>query len=252
MTGSFKGKVALVTGGSSGIGRASALAFTREGAKVIVVDMDTDGGRETVQLIKQAGGESIFIRADVSKAIEVEGMVSKAVEAYGRLDYAHKKAGVEGIPALITECTEEDWDRIMSINLKGVWLSMKYEVIHMLKQGGGAIVNTASVTGLVGFARTPAYAASKAGVVGLTKSAALSFANAGIRINAVCPGFIQTPMLDRLLGGDPQRQAQRIAETPIGRLGNPKDIAEAVIWLCSDSASFVTGHMMVVDGGFMA
>jgi NAD(P)-dependent dehydrogenase (short-subunit alcohol dehydrogenase family) len=252
MTGRFESKVALVTGGSSGIGRTSALAFAREGAKVVVADVNVEGGLETVQMIKRGGGEAIFVRTDVSKAVDAERMVSEAVETYNRLDCAYNNAGYEGLLAPIAEYTEEDWDRVMNINLKGVWLCMKYEVTCMLQHGGGAIVNTASVAGLVGFARTAVYAASKVGVVGLTKSAALSYAGRGIRINAVCPGFIDTPMLDRLLGNDPQRIAQRIADTPVGRLGTPKDIAEAVIWLCSDSASFVTGHALVADGGFLA
>jgi len=251
MTERLQGKVALVTGGSSGIGRASALAFAREGAKVVVVDVNVEGGLETAQIIKQSGGEAIFVSANVSNAVEVERMVNKAIETYSRLDFAHNNAGIGGVPAPIVECTEEDWDRIMNINLKGVWLCMKYEIIYMLKHGGGAIVNTASVAGLVGFDRTPAYAASKHGVVGLTKSAALTYANTGIRINALCPGFTQTAMLERLIEGDPQRKALRIAQTPVGRLGTPEDMAEAVVWLCSDGASFVTGHTLVVDGGFV-
>ena len=248
----LQGKIALVTGGGSGIGRASALAFAREGAKVVVADVVIDGGEETIGLIKKAGGEAIFVKADVSKAAEVEALVNKAVEAYGRLDCTYNNAGIEGIMASTTDYTEEAWDRVMAINLKGVWLCMKYEIPQMLKQGGGAIVNTASVAGLLGGQRMPAYVASKHGVVGLTKTAALEYAKSGIRVNAVCPGAIRTPMMERAIAMRPEFERQALAAEPIGRMAKPEEVAEAVAWLCSDAASFVTGHSMVVDGGMVA
>jgi NAD(P)-dependent dehydrogenase (short-subunit alcohol dehydrogenase family) len=251
MTGRLEGKVAIVTGGSSGIGRASALAFVREGAKVIVGDMDVEGGEETVQMINEIGGQSIFVKVDVSQAAEVEALVNKAIGTYGRLDCAHNNAGMEGIRASTVECNEENWDRTMNINLKGVWLCMKYEIPQMLKCGGGAIVNTSSVQGLVALQNRPAYVASKHGVIGLTKAAALEYAKEGIRINAVCPGVIRTALFERITGGDPQAKAQRIVRMPIGRIGTPEEVAEAVVWLCSDAASLVTGHAMVVDGGLV-
>jgi NAD(P)-dependent dehydrogenase (short-subunit alcohol dehydrogenase family) len=248
----LEGKIALVTGGASGIGRATALAFAREGAKVIVSDIVVEGGEETVQMVKAAGREALFVKADVSKATEVETLIRKVVETYGRLDCAFNNAGIEGVLVPTAECSEENWDRTLAINLKGVWLCMKYEIPQMLTQGGGAIVNTSSLAGLVGFATMPAYVASKHGVAGLTKAAALEYAKAGLRINAVCPGSILTPMTDRLIGGDEALRAQILALEPMGRQGRPEEIAEAVVWLCSDAASFVTGHAMAVDGGWVA
>ncbi len=248
----LQGKVALVTGGSSGIGRASALIFAREGAKVVVADMNTEGGEETVRQIRAAGGEALFVPADVSKAAEVEALVRRTVEAYGRLDCAHNNAGIEGKMATTVEDTEENWERVLKINLMGVWLCMKYEIPQMLQQGGGAIVNTASDAGLLGVPRMGAYVASKHGVVGLTKSAALEYAKAGIRINAVCPGVIETPMLERVSGQRPGLVERMVAGEPIGRAGKPEEIAEAAVWLCSDAASFVTGVAMPVDGGIFA
>ncbi len=245
-------KVALVTGGGSGIGRATALVFAREGAKVVVADVLTEGGEETVQRIKEAGGKAIFVKTDVSKAAEVVALVDSAVSTYGRLDYAFNNAGIEGNMAPTADCTEENWDRVIDINLKGVWLCMKYEIPEMLKRGGGAIVNTASVAGLIGFQGSPAYCASKGGVIQLTKVAALEYATRGIRVNAVCPGIIRTPMVERATGGKPELEVQFTALEPVGRMGAPEEVAEAVVWLCSDAASFVTGHPMVVDGGFVA
>lgn len=246
------GKVALVTGGGSGIGRASALTFAREGAKVVVADVAVEGGEETVRLIQQRGGEAIFVKADVARAAEVETLVARAVQTYGRLDCAHNNAGIEGAAATIVDYAEDAWERVIAINLKGVWLCMKYEIPHMLKQGGGAIVNTASTAGLVGYRGGSAYVASKHGVVGLTKTAALEYAKAGVRVNAVCPGAIDTPMMGRLTGHRPQRAERMAAAEPVGRMGQPEEIAEAVVWLCSEAASFVTGHAMAVDGGITA
>jgi NAD(P)-dependent dehydrogenase (short-subunit alcohol dehydrogenase family) len=211
-----------------------------------------EGGKETVDLIKQAGGEALFVKADVSQAAEVEAMVNKAVETYGRLDCAFNNAGTEGAIAQTDEYTEENWERVIAINLKGVWLCMKHEIPQMLTHGSGAIVNTASALGLVGITKQPAYVASKHGVVGLTKTAALEYAKLGIRVNALCPGAINTPMLDRALSTQPQLAESVTSMEPVGRLGKPEEIAEAVVWLCSDAASFVTGHAMSVDGGWVA
>jgi NAD(P)-dependent dehydrogenase (short-subunit alcohol dehydrogenase family) len=251
MTKQFEGKVALVTGGASGIGGASALAFAREGAKTVVADVLVEGGEETVRIIKEARGDAFFVRTDVSKAAEVEALIQKIVETYGRLDYAHNNAGIAGADAPTADCTEENWDHTIAVNLKGVWLCMRYEIPQMLEQGGGAIVNTASTAGLVGLEGSPAYCASKGGVVQLTRAAALDYAKAGIRVNAVCPGVIRTPMVEPLVGNR-ETEARLIAMEPIGRLGNPEDVAEAVVWLCSDAASFVTGTAMPVDGGLVA
>ncbi len=252
MAGLVQGKVAIVTGGSSGIGRATSLIFAREGAKVVVADVLVEGGEETVSLIKAAGGEAVFIRTDMAKPADVEAMVQKAVSAYGRLDCAHNNAGIEGATGRTADYKEADWDRVIQINLTGVWLCMKYEIQQMLKQGGGAIVNTASDAGLLGVPQMPAYVASKHGVVGLTKTAALEYAKSGIRVNAVCPGVIKTPMVDRITGQRPGRAERMTAAEPVGRMGKPEEIGEAVVWLCSEAASFVTGLPMPVDGGVAA
>jgi NAD(P)-dependent dehydrogenase (short-subunit alcohol dehydrogenase family) len=257
MPGRVEGKVALVTGGASGIGRATALTFAREGAKLVIADMNEDGGHQTVHLIKENGGEAIFVKTNVTQTTEVEALISKAVETYGRLDCAHNNAGISGAGIggeqrmLTAEYPEERWHQVIAINLTGVWLCMKYEIPQMLTQGGGAIVNTASVAGLVGGVGLSAYVASKHGVVGLTKTAALEYAKSGVRVNAVCPGFIRTPMTAQSMR-DSERLERIIATEPIGRVGEPQEIAEAVVWLCSDAASFVTGHTMTVDGGMVA
>src|SRR5215467_8582893 len=251
MAGCVEGKVALVTGGASGIGRATALTFAREGAKLVIADMNADGGQQTVHMITENGGEATFVQVDVTSASAVEALISKTVETYGRLDCAHNNAGISGgLRALTAEYAEDTWHQVIAINLTGVWLCMKYEIPQMLHQGVGAIVNTASAAGLVGLPGNTAYVASKHGVVGLTKTVALEYAQQGIRVNCVCPGVIQTPMTERALR-DPARQAQ-IAARPMGRVGTPEEVAEAVVWLCSDAASFVTGHAMTVDGGYVA
>ena len=258
MTSSFslEGKVALVTGGGSGIGHSTALSFAREGAKVVVGDIQVEAGQTTVQMINTAGGKASFIKVDVSRDEEVKALIATAVEMYGTLDCAFNNAGTEGEAALatLTDCTVEEWDRMMDINLKGVWLCMKYEILQMLNQGGGSIVNTASVAGLVGgtWLGSPTYIASKHGVIGLTKAAAIAYAKAGIRVNAVCPGIVRTPLVERHIQGNSKWEASLVAQEPIGRLGQPQELAEAVVWLCSDAASFVTGHPMVVDGGVVA
>jgi NAD(P)-dependent dehydrogenase (short-subunit alcohol dehydrogenase family) len=247
----FAQEVALITGGGSGIGRATALLFADEGAKVVIADLNVDGSHETIQQIQARGGDAIFIRTDVSRPAEVKEMVEKTVEAYGRLDYAFNNAGITGpLGVAPVDYPEEAWDAVIRVNLTGVWLCMKYEIQQMLKQSRGAIVNMASGAGLVAISNQ-AYTASKHGVVGLTKSAALTFSQAGIRVNAVCPGYIVTPMTDPIIS-DPMVEATLKSRHPIGRLGVPEEVAEAVIWLCSDSASFVTGHAMAVDGGYTA
>jgi len=248
----LQGKIALVTGGGSGIGRATALKLAKEGAKVMIADYVPEGGERTVRMIEEAGGEASFVAADVSVTKQVEAMVAKTIASYGRIDCAFNNAGIEGRMANTVECTEETWDRTIAINLKGVWLCMKYEIPQMLKQGGGTIVNTASIAGLVGFEGLPAYNASKGGVVQLTRTAALEFATKNIRVNCVCPGVIRTPMVERLLDNRSFTEEQLNAGEPVGRMGKPEEIAEGVLWLLSDASSFVTGHPLVVDGAWVA
>ena len=254
MAGTLEGKTALVTGGGSGIGRAASLAYSREGARVAVVDVNVEGGEETVQRIKENGGEAILVHADVSSISGTQEMVAATVERFGRVDCAFNNAGISGgrYRNLTADYVEEDWDRVININLKGVWLSMKAEIPQMLAQGGGAIVNTASIMGLVAAPGSVAYMAAKHGVVGLTKAAALEYAKANVRINAVCPGYIDTPLLQPLFALNENLEEQVVSRHPVGRLGQPEEIAEAVIWLSSDAASFVTGHSMAVDGGYVA
>src|SRR4030095_7457111 len=226
MAGSLEGKVALVTGAGSGIGRAGALAFAREGAKVVAADVVAEGGKETVRRIEQTGGTALFVEGDVSSSASAETMVRTAVEQYGRLGCSGNNAAIEGPQAPTADCTEDNWDRVLSINLKGVWLCRKHELAHMLTHGGGRIANNASVAGLVGFPGIVAYNASKGGVVMLTKTAALEYATQGIRVNAVCPGVIRTPMVERFLGGSAEAEAQFVAMEPVGRMGTPEEIAE--------------------------
>lgn len=245
-------KVALVTGAASGIGAAAARIFAAHGERVVVSDMNETGGQATAARITDAGGEAIFVRADVSVAADVQALVSTTVENFGRLDHAFNNAGIEGEQAPLAEIAEDDWDRLIGINLRGVWLCMRAEIPVMLERGGGAIVNNASVAGLVGFAGAGAYTASKHGVVGLTRAAALDYAQLGLRVNAVCPGIIDTPMVARTVEGNPELAAGLKAGEPIGRLGTPEEIGEAAYWLCSDAASFMTGQAVAVDGGFTA
>lgn len=243
-------KVALVTGGGSGIGRAAAEAFARDGARVVVADVATAAGEETAHLIENAGGKALFVRTDVSQNDQVEAMVAAAVSTFGRLDYAFNNAGIGSGGAAIVETAEEDWDRTIAINLKGVWLCLKHECRQMLAQGGGAIVNTSSMMGQVSGPGISAYSASKSGVLGLTRSVALDYARQGIRVNAVCPGSVWTGMTERPEARSAMEQIA--AATPMGRLGVPGEIADAVVWLCSDQASFVTGQAFMLDGGFTA
>jgi NAD(P)-dependent dehydrogenase (short-subunit alcohol dehydrogenase family) len=248
----FDGKVVLVTGASSGIGKAAALAFARDGANLVLADTQADGGSEVARKIEALGRKVTFVRCDVSSENDVKNLLQKTIDMFGRLDCAFNNAGIEGKQASTSDCTNENWDQVININLKGVWLCMKYEIPQMLKQGGGAIVNCSSIAGLIGFPGIPAYVASKHGVIGLTKTAALEYAKSNIRINAVCPGVIHTPMIDRFIHGEAQIQKQLVDGEPIGRVGQPDEIAQAALWLCSDAASFVTGHPMVVDGGWVA
>ncbi len=250
MNAMFENKVAIVTGGAFGIGRATALDFAWNGAKVCVADVVDDS--HTVDAIRSEGGEAIFCHCDVSSEADVRAMVEKTVSTFGRLDFAFNNAGIEGHTDNTQLCTAENWDRTLGVNLRGVWLCMKYEIPEMLKQRKGAIVNCASIAGLVGFAGLPAYVASKHGVVGLTKCAAIENAKTGIRINAVCPGVIHTPMIDRTTGKNKAVEKMYEDMEPVGRMGEPEEVADVVMWLCSDSSSFVIGDAIAVDGGWIA
>jgi NAD(P)-dependent dehydrogenase (short-subunit alcohol dehydrogenase family) len=252
MTTGLENKVVLVTGGTSGIGRETAVLFAKSGAKVVVAGRREQEGEETVELIRAAGGNGLFVKTDVIKASDVETLVQKTVEKFGRLDVAFNNAGVEGAWVPIVRQSEADWDRTIEVNLKGVWLCLKYEIRQMLKQGGGgAIVNMASIMGSIGSAGAAAYTASKHGVIGLTKAAALETAKTRIRINAVSPATIETSMSERLFSA-PAIHKHVLGCHPIGRFGKPSEVAEAVVWMCSDSASFMTGQSLVLDGGFLA
>jgi NAD(P)-dependent dehydrogenase (short-subunit alcohol dehydrogenase family) len=250
---SFAGKVVLVTGAAAGIGRAAALAFGRAGASVVVADTSVDGGHATAAMIVEAGGKALFVQANVMRAAEVEALVDKAVAYYGRLDCAFNNAGIEEENQLLAEGEEAQFDRIMGVNVKGVWMCMKYELRQMVKQGGGVIVNNSSVAGLVGSPSRAIYTASKHAVVGLTKTAAVEYARANIRVNSLCPGAVKTPMLVRALGREEAIAEKKLrAAHPMGRFAEPVEIANAALWLCSEQSSFVTGHQLAVDGGLTA
>lgn len=248
----FKNSVAFITGASTGIGAATALAFGKAGAQVVLADVNPDAGGKTAHLIRENGGKATFIKCDVSKDSDVQSAVSQTVNLFGRLDIAFNNAGVEGLQAFTPDCSEENWNHVININLKGVWLCMKYQIPQMLKQGGGSIVNCSSIAGVIGFPGIAAYVASKHGVIGLTKTAALEYAKKNIRVNAVCPGVIQTPMIDRFVHGEAQLRKQLVDSEPVGRVGQPEEIADAVLWLSSPGAAFTTGHSLVIDGGWVA
>jgi NAD(P)-dependent dehydrogenase (short-subunit alcohol dehydrogenase family) len=253
MTERLKGKIALVTGGSSGIGRVAAKLFCWEGAKVVIADINVEGGEETVRRISEAGGEAIFVRTDISKSDEVEALINKILEGYSRLDCAFNNAAVFGSLSPLTDHTEETWDRVLATNLKGTWLCMKYEILQMLKQGSGTIVNNSAVPGgMVGARFASAYAASKAGIVSLTKGAALEYAEYGLRVNVLCLSHTRSPMLEQMFELNPELEGDWVMQVPMGRLSAPEEAAEAALWLCSDASSFVTGTILPVDGGFHA
>ena len=245
-------KVAIITGSSSGIGRATAISIAKEGIKVVIAARRDKEGEETIGLVKESGGDGMFVQTDVSNEDSVIALVEETAKRYGRLDYAFNNAGVVEDPAPFTNKTLSSFDKIMAVNVKGVWLSMKHEIPQMLKNGGGgAIVNNSSVFGVIGNPQLPIYVASKHAILGLTKAAALEYAKAGIRINAVAPGAIETEMMEQAIGNDKQLRQALISLHPIGRAGKPEEIANAVLWLLSDKASFVTGHTLVVDGGWV-
>ena len=252
MPGILEGKVALITGAGSGIGRATSLIFAREGARLMLADVVEAGGHETVRMVKELGAEATFLKTDVAKSRDVDAVVAQAVVTYGRLDCAFNNAGIGGAGRLTHEYTEDEWNRVIAINLTGVWLCMKAELTQMLKQGSGSIVNTSSIMGLTGAIRVPAYTAAKHGVAGLTKAAALEYGRHGIRINAVCPAPIYTPLLMTAFEKRPDVEARYARSEPLRRIGQPEEVGEAVAWLCSDRASYVTGLPMPIDGGYIA
>jgi NAD(P)-dependent dehydrogenase (short-subunit alcohol dehydrogenase family) len=249
---SFAGKVVLVTGAAAGIGRATALAFGRAGACVVVADTNVEGGHATAAMIVEAGGKALYVKADVSRAADVEALVEKTVNYYGRIDCAVNNAAIEEESQGLADGDEAQFDRIMGVNLKGVWLCMKHELRKMAEQGGGAIVNVASTAGLVGAPSRAIYGASNHAVVGLTKTAAVESAKSGIRVNSVCAGAVKTQMLARAFEREPQAEKKLKAAHPVGRFAEPHEVANAIMWLCSDQSSFVTGHQLAVDGGLTA
>jgi NAD(P)-dependent dehydrogenase (short-subunit alcohol dehydrogenase family) len=247
----LKDKVVLVTGGSSGIGRAAAQLFVREGAKVVIADIDAEGAEATLQAVRGAGAEAHFVRTDVSKAADVEALVERIIELHGRLDCAYNNAGILADMGSVVDCTEETWNRVLETNLKGTWLCMKHEIPQMLQQGKGAIVNTTATSGLKGGPYRCAYGASKAGIINLTKGAAIEYAEYGLRINVICPSHTRAPMLAQFFEQRPEIEAEFIAQAPMGRIAAPEEVAEGALWLCSDASSFVTGHVLAMDGGYL-
>ncbi|MDO8617169.1 MAG: glucose 1-dehydrogenase [Dehalococcoidia bacterium] len=250
--GKLDGKTAIVTGGGSGIGRATASLFAQEGARIVVADWNEESAQAAAREIETAGGKAVAVKADVSRPEDVQRMIQAALDTYGRLDVLFNNAGIEGEQAPTAECTVENFDRVISINLRGVFLGMKYGIEAMLRAGGGVIVNNASVAGIVGFPNIPAYCAAKGGVIQLTKTAALEYAKEGIRVNVICPGVIQTPMVERFLHGDTQAQAALEAVEPVGHFGKPEEVAQLALFLASDDSSFCTGAPFIVDGGMVA
>ena len=250
MTKGMEGKVALVTGSGSGIGRGTSLVFAREGARIVVADINVEGGQETVDMIKREGGDAIFVQTDVSQSSQVEKLINRVVEVYGRLDCACNNAGIGGLRVPLIEFPEEEWNHVMDVDFKSVWLCMKYEIPQMVKQGMGAIVNISSAAGLKPNKGSTAYSSAKHGIIGLTKMAALEYAESGIRVNTVCPGPVRTPTLKNLCKKDPERAAWYVSTVAMKRMGTPKEIGEAVVWLCSDAASYITGITLPVDGGY--
>lgn len=245
----FAGKVAFVTGAGSGIGRATAIAFAAEGANMALADIDAAGNEETARLVREHGGKVLTAKCDVTSSSDIQAVIGQTIKEFGRLDVAFNNAGIEQPPAPLVDITEDEWSRLLDVNLRSAFLCMKYEIPAMLKSGGGSIVNTSSGAGVVGIRQQAAYVASKHGIIGLTKSVALEYAAQGIRVNAICPGIIETPMMDRFSGGTPEGRERVIGQEPVGRMGRPEEIASAVLWLSSDLGSFATGHAMVIDGG---
>ena len=248
----IRDSVAIVTGASSGIGRAAAMRFAAEGASVVAADVDTAGGEDTVDTIHEDGGEATFVETDVSDRGDVEAMVATAVERYGGLDFAFNNAGIEGHNDSLVDQSDDDWERVVDINLKGVFLGLQAEIPAMIEDGGGAIVNTSSIAGVVGFQGVSPYVASKHGVIGLTKTAALEYGRDGVRVNAISPGVIETPMVERASTANPEMIEGVSEATPMGRIGEPEEIGDAAVWLCSADASFVTGETLVIDGGYVS
>jgi NAD(P)-dependent dehydrogenase (short-subunit alcohol dehydrogenase family) len=248
----MRGKVAVVTGAASGIGRATAELFAVHGAAIVAADIDKEGAQETLQKVKKTGGKGIALEVDIANEDHIRSMVEETIENFGRLDFACNNAGIEGEQAMTAECTHENWNKVTDINLQGTWLCMKYELPELLKVEDGAIVNVSSIAGVLGFPGIPAYVSSKHGINGLTKTAALEYADKGIRVNSVCPGAIETPMIDRFVGEKSEERNELKAQHPMGRFGYPEEVAEAIVWLCSEKACFITGQILGVDGGFTA
>jgi len=248
----MRGKVAIITGAASGIGRATAELFAVHGAAIVAADIDEEGAQETLKKVKKTGGKGIALEVDIANEDHIRSMVEKTIENFGRLDFACNNAGIEGEQAFTAECSRDNWNKVTDINLQGTWLCMKYELPELLKVEDGAIVNVSSIAGVLGFPGIPAYVSSKHGINGLTKTAALEYADKGIRVNSVCPGAIETPMIDRFVGEESEERKNLKAQHPMGRFGYPEEVAEAIVWLCSEKASFITGQILGVDGGFTA